>query len=41
MLVNCKGYRCDIALLRILCIVVVVFFPWVWNDVCQPFFRLM
>lgn len=25
MLVNCKGYRCDIALLRILCIVVVVF----------------
>ncbi len=26
MLVNCKGYRYDIALLRILCIVVVVFF---------------
>ena len=26
MLVNCKGYRCDIALLRILCIVVVGFF---------------
>ena len=25
MLVNCKGYRCDIALLRILCIVVVFF----------------
>ncbi len=26
MFVNCKGYRYDIALLRILCIVVVVFF---------------